>query len=249
MQSSTLSLYDELAADYETFWPSASPEVFETLREAGIGAGTRVLDVGVGTGLTAEPLLRGGSVVTGIDPSAAMLGYARKRVPEATLVQGRAESLPFGAGAFDAATAADTFHHLDQPAAFAELLRVVRPGGTIAIWWQTISTEDSLRGHRAAASYDLMNLGAVQEPLSRGFRAFYGAPLAERTIRTVPAMIVTTVADWMGFERVRTEVRETYGARAKSWLDALEGRLLRAYGAPEAKLTVRTLQYIYLGRV
>jgi SAM-dependent methyltransferase len=239
--------YDVLAAGYDAAWPPTPPELYETLRDAGISSGAHVLDVGIGTGLAAEPLARAGARITGIDPSAAMLAHARRRLPDAHAVAGRAEELPFGARAFDAAICADTFHLVDQPLAFAELSRVVRPGGTVAIWWRTLSTESDVLGHRADAARDA-GVGVVPEPLSRGFRAFYAAPLADRTVRTVSSAIRTTVDGWMAFEAARAETHVAYGERTDAWLDALRVRLLRAYGSPGAPVTARTLHYVYLGR-
>ncbi len=240
--------YADLAAEYDAAWFPPPPELFETLRTAGIVPDARVLDAGCGTGFSSEPLARAGARVTGVDSSPAMLALARKRLPGADLVTGRAESLRFSAGAFDAAVCGDAFHCFDATAAMAELTRVVRTGGTLAIWWRTLSTESDILGHRAAATHDL-GLEPVPEPLRGGFRAFYAAALAERAVRTVASVVRTTVDGWITLESVREELRTAYGARTSAWIDALRGRLLRAHGAPEAPLAVRTLHYIYFGRV
>jgi SAM-dependent methyltransferase len=238
--------YDELAAAYDFFWPAPSPEVYDVLAEHG-SAGS-VLDVGIGTGLAALPLAQRGARITGIDPSEGMLALARVRLPESELVKGRAEALPFAAGSFDAAVACEVFHWLDAGAALAEMARVVRPGGALAIWWSTLSSSSGIGELRRAAAADA-GLEPLADPFARGFRAFYAAPFAERAMRAIPAGIVTTVDAWVGYERARAEVREAYGDRAAAWADALEARLLRAYGRPDVRLTVRTLQYLYLARV
>ena len=249
MAFSIASTYDDLAAGYERYGASASPELYATLREVGLAPDARVLDVGVGTGLASEPLAREGALITGIDPAGAMLRYAKARLPRAQLVQGRAEALPFPAASFDAAIAADVFHLLDGPVAIGELVRVVRKGGLVAVWWQTLSTESDVLGHRAGATHDT-GLDPVPEPLGPGFRAFYGGDgFADRTVRAIPALIRTTVDDWMGLERARAELRAAYGTQSGRWLDALENRLVSAYGARDAHLDVRTVQYLYLGRI
>ena len=97
--------------------------------------GGRVLDVATGTGLVAERLLARGFTVTGLDQSAEMLARAHERLDgRAELVEASAESLPFPDATFDHLTFTYLLRYVDDPAAtLAELARVVRPGGTIAM--------------------------------------------------------------------------------------------------------------------
>jgi demethylmenaquinone methyltransferase/2-methoxy-6-polyprenyl-1,4-benzoquinol methylase len=98
-------------------------------------AGAHVLDVATGTGLVASELLRQGYAVTGVDQSAGMLATARARLGERIdLHEARAESLPFEDASFDALTFTYLLRYVDDPpAVLAELARVVKPGGTIAM--------------------------------------------------------------------------------------------------------------------
>ena len=94
----------------------------------------RVLDVATGTGAVASELIRQGHTVVGIDQSPDMLAVARKRLPGVEFHDGRAESLPFADSEFDALTFTYLFRYVDDPAAtLRELMRVVKPGGTIAM--------------------------------------------------------------------------------------------------------------------
>ncbi|HSL63696.1 MAG TPA: class I SAM-dependent methyltransferase [Gaiellaceae bacterium] len=105
------------------------------------GSGDRVLDVATGTAAVAIELARTrGCRVVGLDQSPEMLQVGRRRVAEAgltgriTLVEGRAERLPYPDGTFDALTCTYLLRYVDDPAAtLTELARVVRPGGTVAI--------------------------------------------------------------------------------------------------------------------
>jgi SAM-dependent methyltransferase len=94
---------------------------------AGVGSGTRVLDVGAGTGaLTAELLSRRASVVAA-DPSPEFVAELRERFPEIEVHEAPAESLPFAAGEFDVALAQLVVAFVsDGPAAAAEMTRVAR---------------------------------------------------------------------------------------------------------------------------
>jgi demethylmenaquinone methyltransferase / 2-methoxy-6-polyprenyl-1,4-benzoquinol methylase len=96
----------------------------------------RVLDVATGTGMVAQALhARCGCSVVGLDQSADMLSLARTRdgVYE-TIVEGRAEALPFPDATFDHLTFTYLLRYVDDPAAtMRELARVVKPGGRVAM--------------------------------------------------------------------------------------------------------------------
>jgi demethylmenaquinone methyltransferase/2-methoxy-6-polyprenyl-1,4-benzoquinol methylase len=98
------------------------------------GPGDRVLDVATGTGAVARELVREhGCTVVGLDQSPEMLVEAQRRANGSLeLVEGRAETLPFADGEFDALTFTYLLRYVDdQAATLRELARVVRPGGTI----------------------------------------------------------------------------------------------------------------------
>jgi demethylmenaquinone methyltransferase/2-methoxy-6-polyprenyl-1,4-benzoquinol methylase len=102
-----------------------------------IDAGPRetVLDVATGTGAVARELIaQKACTVVGLDQSPEMLAEARRRLPRSvTLIEGRAEELPFPDSAFDGLTFTYLLRYVDDPAAvLGELARVVRPGGMIA---------------------------------------------------------------------------------------------------------------------
>ena len=104
----------------------------------------RVLDLGCGKGRFARRLMDRGAAVVGLDLSAAMLEQAG-RLPR---VRGSARRLPFANGVFDAAMAVEVFEHLsprgvDQ--ALAELERVLRPGGRLAILDKSAAALDARR--------------------------------------------------------------------------------------------------------
>jgi demethylmenaquinone methyltransferase / 2-methoxy-6-polyprenyl-1,4-benzoquinol methylase len=97
--------------------------------------GGHVLDVATGTGLVAARLLDRGFRVTGLDQSARMLAVARERLHgRAALVEASAEELPYTDASFDHLTFTYLLRYVDDPGAtMAELARVVRRGGTVAM--------------------------------------------------------------------------------------------------------------------
>jgi demethylmenaquinone methyltransferase/2-methoxy-6-polyprenyl-1,4-benzoquinol methylase len=103
---------------------------------------TRVLDVASGTAAVAIELARASAAraVVGVDQSPEMLAAGQQRVARAglssrvDLQRGRAESLPFDDGEFDAVTFTYLLRYVDDPAAqMRELTRVLRPGGVVAM--------------------------------------------------------------------------------------------------------------------
>jgi demethylmenaquinone methyltransferase/2-methoxy-6-polyprenyl-1,4-benzoquinol methylase len=99
------------------------------------GPDDNVLDVATGTGAVARELVRQkGCAVVGVDQSAGMLAEAQRRVDgRVRLVEASAEQLPFADAEFDALTFTYLLRYVDDvPATLRELVRVVRPGGTIA---------------------------------------------------------------------------------------------------------------------
>ena len=94
-----------------------------------------VLDVATGTGAVARELReQKGCAVVGLDQSPEMLAEARRRLPATvTLVEGRAEELPFPDASFDGPTFTYLLRYVEDPAAtLRELARVLRPGAPIA---------------------------------------------------------------------------------------------------------------------
>jgi len=105
-----------------------------------VGRGDTVLDVATGTGAVAIELARRtGCTVLGVDQSPEMLAAGRSRVLRAGLEgrvelrEARAEALPFPDAAFDALTFTYLLRYVDPAPTLRELVRVVRPGGTVAM--------------------------------------------------------------------------------------------------------------------
>jgi SAM-dependent methyltransferase len=107
------------------------------VKRAGIRAGQRVLDVACGTGVVSVTAARLGAQVTGLDLTPELLARARENSSIAGVkidwLEGDVEKLPFGDAAFDAVLS--QYGHIFAPrpeVAIGEMLRVLKPGGTIA---------------------------------------------------------------------------------------------------------------------
>jgi SAM-dependent methyltransferase len=112
-------------------------EAARLVKHAGVRAGHRVLDVACGTGVVAITAARLGARVTGLDLTPELLKRARENAGIADVTvdwhEGDAEQLPFGDADFDVVLS--QFGHMFAPrpeVAVAEMLRVLKSGGTIA---------------------------------------------------------------------------------------------------------------------
>lgn len=104
------------------------------LDAAGVTGGTRLLDVGCGSGMAAALARERGAKVSGIDAALAAVEIARVRVPDAEFRVGEMETLPYDDGTFDVVTGFNSFQYATDPeGALREARRVARAGGTVAI--------------------------------------------------------------------------------------------------------------------
>lgn len=130
-----MDVWNEEAATYAEHWaPLAEPARHVIADALDIGAATRVLDVGCGSGDFCALALDRGATVSGIDASPAMIEIARRRAPGADLRVNAMERLPYDDGTFDAVTSFNSLQFPDDPVAvLREWARVLRPGGAIAV--------------------------------------------------------------------------------------------------------------------
>jgi SAM-dependent methyltransferase len=120
--------------DYTLLAEQLAPAAAETVAAAAPGAGSRVLDLGCGTGNAAALCVRRGARVIGVDPARRLLELAATRVPEAEFRFGDAAEIPVDSGAIDVVVSVfAVIFAPDAAAAASEVLRVLAPGGRLVL--------------------------------------------------------------------------------------------------------------------
>lgn len=132
--------FGRTAAYFARFRPPMPEEFFAELARRGVGLpGQRLVDLGCGTGLAARRFAQGGSLVTGVDPSAELIAEARRLDAEAQVSieyqVAAAEDTGLRDASFDVLTAFTSWHYFDHDRALAEARRILKPRGRLAAAW------------------------------------------------------------------------------------------------------------------
>jgi SAM-dependent methyltransferase len=134
-------LFDHVAAAYDAHRPDYPPQLFDAL-ESAMGRPllrAHVLDVGAGTGIATRALAGRGAEVVALDPGPGVIGVLRARsTSRVTAVVGDGNALPVRSSVFDLVTYAQSWHWTDPGRSLPEAVRVLRPGGVFAAFWNIL---------------------------------------------------------------------------------------------------------------
>jgi ubiquinone/menaquinone biosynthesis C-methylase UbiE len=139
-----MNYFQELAAKYDAWFRTEHGQYVlkyehETIMQlANVTAGTRTLDVGCGTGIYTQELLKQGATVIGIDVSPEMLDIARYKTQDygdrISFMQADAAALPFSDNTFDQVISITAMEFFEQPrSCLHEMYRVLKPGGRMVV--------------------------------------------------------------------------------------------------------------------
>ncbi|MFI9586333.1 class I SAM-dependent methyltransferase [Streptomyces sp. NPDC052236] len=129
--------FDKAAASYAANRPSYPPALLDAVEELANCPlkGARVADIGAGTGLATALLHSRGARVIAVEPGPGMASQLRLKRPDVPLVLGDGNNLPLAAESIDILVYAQAWHWTDPHKSVPEALRVLHPGGALALWW------------------------------------------------------------------------------------------------------------------
>jgi ubiquinone/menaquinone biosynthesis C-methylase UbiE len=196
--------FDRQATHYDGQWSRWTEESLAwMLAHAGCTPEDEALDVATGSGFTALGFAPHVRFVTGLDVSTGMLAQARRQAAErgianVTFVEGAAEAIPFPDAHFHLVTCRIAPHHfLSVPGFLAEVQRVLRPGGRLALADTSVpaDAEADAWQNRVEALRDPSHIRNYSRAEWKRFVTEAGLTL--ETLDILPASIAITVNDWL----------------------------------------------------
>jgi SAM-dependent methyltransferase len=143
---------------YAAARPGYPPAAISTV-VADLAPGAAAVDLGCGTGIAARQLAAAGLSVTGVEPEPSMRQAAIDS--GVRCLDGTAEAIPLPDRSVDLATAFQSFHWFEPHAAIAEIARILRPGGRVALVWNLRESSDP-----AVRAYEEILRSAAGHPIA-----------------------------------------------------------------------------------
>lgn len=132
-------------ANYDQYRPRYPSELFTSIFNfRPLHAGSRCLEIGVGTGQATAPVLQTGAQVMALEPDANLYGFVRAKYADAENFTVHASTLEEmeATGAFDLIYAATSFHWIRRPDRMSLLRDLLAPGGAVALFWNHPAPRD-----------------------------------------------------------------------------------------------------------
>ena len=231
--------FEAVAEQYERARPTYADDALRWLVDRiGVGPGRRVLDLAAGTGKLTRQLVALGASVVAVEPGDAMRSLLERVVPEAEALAGSAEAIPLDDASVDAITVGQAYHWFRPEEALAEMHRVLRPGGAMALLWNQWYDADPLQREIDELLEPLRPPPAAQQEESDGRRALEASqlfgPIDERVFRHRRALNADKLVEWVSSTSAVVTAPPAEQAR-------IEARVRSLAGDGEVDLTLETL--------
>ncbi len=177
--------FSGLADAYARFRPSYPAAAIDFVLEwCGLTPESVLVDIGCGTGIASRQFAARGLRVIGIEPNADMRAQARGEpvpagAPAPEYRDGRAETTGLPPSSADAVLAAQAFHWFDPSATLPEFHRILRPGGWVALLWNTRDNSDVFTAAYGRLVWSLTDRGRTPEMHEDSPAALRRSPLFE----------------------------------------------------------------------
>ena len=240
--------FSAVAGDYARYRPGYPTALFEYL--ASLPAGRRLAwDCATGSGQAAVGLAPFFDQVVATDLSAAQIAHAAPH-PRITYRVATAEAPGLAAGSVDLVTVAQALHWLDGNRFFAEVSRVLAPGGAVAVWCYNLLAVEP-RINAVVGRYYAQVVGPFWPPERRLLEAGYRTipfPFAEVEPRHFAMEMEWRLAELMGYLGTWSATERYRQVRGEDPRDRIAGDLAAAWGDPETARTVRWPLNLRVGR-
>lgn len=179
---SSIERFTSRVETYAKYRPTYPPEVIQLLTvECGMTPNAVVADVGSGTGILSELLLKNGNEVLGVEPNQAMRAAAEnllRNYPRFRSVAGAAEATTLSPNSVELITAGQAFHWFDASAARMEFARILKPAGFVALIWndRRLDSSEFLRNYEALLRRYGTDYAKVQDYNPRDVLTSFFAP-------------------------------------------------------------------------
>ncbi|HEX6581731.1 MAG TPA: class I SAM-dependent methyltransferase [Actinomycetota bacterium] len=165
------------ATDYDELRPEYSPEAVAWVAErGGLVPGSSMVDLAAGTGRLSGRFIQLGVDVVAVEPAANMRAVLEDRFPTVRAIVARAESMPFDDGAIDLVVVGNAFHHFEREAAMAEIHRVLRPRGTLAVFWAWPAEEEQRKIPGIRAIWEAVEETRGESAIASAYRSWAEPP-------------------------------------------------------------------------
>jgi SAM-dependent methyltransferase len=168
------------ARDYADHRPDYAPAAIAWCLAGSQRPVVDVLDLAAGTGALTGGLVAAGLSVTAVERDPLMLGELHRRLPEVPALIGVAEAIPLPDDSVDAVLVGTAFHWFDEDRALPEILRVLRPGGVLGLFYDLVDTSVPWAAQLHEISRSSISLPETGDPMEPRSYAGFGPVELER---------------------------------------------------------------------